>query len=57
MKWLREHRKSNHPTAFRRSIEKGVATRKSKKAKRLLRKAWKKGMLAKGKNPRLGLIL
>lgn len=28
MKWLRDHRKSKHPRAFRESIRKGVATRK-----------------------------
>jgi hypothetical protein len=28
MTWLREHRKKYHSTAFKRSIKKGLATRK-----------------------------
>lgn len=28
MKWLRDHRKSHHPRAFKASIKKGVATRR-----------------------------
>ncbi len=31
MKKLREHRKKIHPTAFKRSIKKGIKTRKARK--------------------------
>ena len=30
MKWLRRHREKYHPTAFKKSIKKGVKTRKQK---------------------------
>jgi hypothetical protein len=28
MKWLRHHRSTKHPTAFRKSIQKGLKTRR-----------------------------
>jgi len=31
MAWLRRHRKKKHPAAFRKSVKKGVKTRKSRK--------------------------